>query len=202
MLFLPVFLIGILILMLIASLIGALILRFACALFNKWHGEELATPNDRPEFQFDAKRTLTKPDSQKLEDQSPYAPPMAPLTQSNSNGLYIRGVAVPEFGKAFMVCLLGSIAFVGLGIMFMMILGMILQGRHPSFGTIAIQIFTIVGGFFILAAAIKLRLPTSFPRALGVTGIFMLIGLVVLIGIALVVGVATIIIANTTRGVI
>lgn len=185
MLILPALIIGLLIQLLIGSLIGAVVLRAACALFNKWFGREVMSSTDQPEFQAAAHPPIKAADSP-----SPYAPPTTPLTQSGGSGLYVRGVPEPNFGKAFLICLLTSIANAVLGFILGLTAGFVLDGQAQDFAVLRVATFGFItlGSFFILTMAIKLGLPTSFPRSLGVTGLFLLIGLVVGILIGVVVG--------------
>jgi len=193
MMFLPVLLIGLLVQLLIGSLIAAVILRAACALFNKFFGKGQPVSNDQPGFPPGSIGQKKTADPQSLESQSPYAPPMAPLMQSGS--LATRGVPEPKFGKAFMICLVASIANMMVGFLLGLVFGMFFGGAGPNAaqefavaGMLAIQICSLIAGLFILASAIKLGLPTSIPRALGVTGLFMMIGVAVGVAIAIVVG--------------
>jgi len=182
----------------IGSLIGAIILRAACALFNKWFGKEFIPATDQFETQ-PVTRPPVNPASQSPESQSPYAPPMAPLMQSDG-GVYARGVAQPNFGRAFLICLVASIANILLGILLGSMIGLATHGPEaPAFPVqlILIQVALFICSFVIMTIAISVGLPTSFPRAMGVTGLFLLIALAVGIAIALVVVVVMTIASNT-----
>ena len=63
-----------------------------------------------------------------------------------------------------------------------------LVDQFQNVGVITLQIASAAIGFFTLAAAISLGFPTSFPRALGVSGLFLAIyvGVVVAIGLVVV----------------
>lgn len=178
--------VGLLIRCLIGSLIGAVILRAACALFNKWFGKEYNPTYDQTEFQ-----SGSVPQISPSASDSPYAPPMAPLKKSVSTGGYTKGVPEPDFGKAFMICLSASVANMALGLVIGFAIGMMIGNQIEGLMTtvIAIQACMLFIGFFVLATATKLGLPTSFPRALGVSGLFMAIGLLVVIAIGAIVGV-------------
>lgn len=171
---------------LIGSLIGAVILRVACALFNKLFGKELLSPTDQPEFQ-----PVAKPLVKTADSASPYAPPMAPLTQSNSTGGYVRGVPKPSFGKAFLICFLATIANAVLVFALGMITGFVSNGQAQDFAMLRFAIlgFVVLGSFFMLTIANKLGLPTTFPRALGISGLFLLISLVTGVLIGVIIGV-------------
>lgn len=183
MVFLPALIIGLFIQLLIGSLIGAVILRAACALFNKLFGKEFLSSVDQPEPV--VKPPVNVPESRSLESQSPYAPPLAPLMQSSSGGVYARGVPAPNYGRAFLICLLALItntvpAFA---------LGLVVRAQDLNVERI-VPIILVVVGFIVLATANTLGLPTSFPRALGVTGLFFLITIAVVVSIGVVIGLA------------
>ena len=207
MLIILAFIIGQVIQLLIGSLVGAVILRAACALFNKWFGKEIPPSLDQPEFQTAFQPPVITRDPQSAEAKSPYAPPMAPLKQSNvhearaANAARLaekafrvadaRGVPEPDFGKAFLICFLASIVNMVLGFVLGLVVGVALQNQAEEALTgvhIAILIcFSTAAGFIVLAVANTVGLPTSFPRALGVTGLFLLVAVAVgiLIGVVI-----------------
>ena len=181
MMVLPFVLGALLVQCLVGSLIGAVILRAACALFNKMFGKEIQTPVVAEKFPAVATPHLKQPVSD-----SPYAPPMAPLKKASGLSVYIKGVPEPNFGKALAICLIATI----ISMVFGLILGMTMASLVDQFqnvGVITLQIASAAIGFFTLAAAISLGFPTSFPRALGVSGLFLAIYVVVVVAIGLVV---------------
>lgn len=170
---LPVLIMTLIIQLAIGSLIGAVILRAACSLFNKWFGSSEPVVVEKP--------GANKPISATQSD-SPYAAPMAPLKQTKASQLL-----EPEFGKAYLICLVASLVNAVLGFMGGLAVGLAYHGEPPNELVIALQVCVVGLGLFVLAIAIKVGLPTSFPKSLAVSGLFLLISLVVALAIGLIV---------------
>lgn len=164
---------------LISSLIGAVILRATCALFNMWFGKQ--TSPDQPQ-------AVTQPPPPEAADfSSPYAPPMAPSTKSYGSIPRYLGVPEPNFEKAFLICLVTVFIQMIFGFILGFILGVIYQGQDEVGLRVVMVVCASVGSFLILAIACMVGLPTSFSRSLGVSGLFLVVALVVGLLIGLVI---------------
>ena len=159
--------------LLIGSLIGAVILRAACALWNKWFGGSVASsvePN-RPSR-----------DMPQAEDGNPYR---APSIASHTTSLIPPYVEIPIFSKAFGIILASTFAAWVLAFAFGYTLGR-LGGANQR-----IMIVAMVGGglmgFLVQAFFTNLMLPTTFKRGLVITLLFTGIALLVALAIFVVV---------------
>ncbi len=179
MLVLPAMLFGLLVQCLIGSLIGAVILRAACSIFNKYFGganEDVAV-HQFPMQMPNVPSTETYSEEVPSFD-SPYASPTTPLLNAYPDRpRFEYGVPAPEFGKAFLICIATSLLQVFLGI----ILGFLLAslGAAQIQALILVQFLVVIMGYFILSAMVRVQLPTTFPRAFAVAGLFFLISIAI-----------------------
>ena len=167
---------------LIASLIGAVILRVAVTAFNRLAGKSAPPPS--------AKIPIAEPVGPAIPRRPTDSPYQAPAAYVAPTQVLTRGVVIPSFGKAFLTCLAANGFNLLLGLLIGIGIGVIAEMEDSDldqFGTelvwqIAIAAMSMMG----LVGAIKFIFPTTFLRSLAISGIFLLlvIAILILIGIA------------------
>ena len=167
----------------IGTLIAAILLRFSCSLFNKWFGRGVVKEPKKPLQSADpysSPQSFSAPMADVANAASPYAPPQAPIGVGKESLTYLRGVPVPSFGKAILIC----ICYSAIQIVLRVASSLLIMQLGPSEAVLILaQVLGLLINFLILTTAIKIGLPTNFGRAAGVAGLFYLIAL--LIGISL-----------------
>lgn len=165
-------LVGLLLQIVIGSVIGAIILRAACSIFNAlFGGKPIAQVVDR------------KPsNSVPAKSDSPYQSPSA---YAAPNVSFDSSVPEPGFGNAFVICLFSSVINAAFG--FVVGVGVSSLGPASTAIVVAGQGLSIAFGYIILAVIIKINLPTTIGRALAVTAFFFVITAFIVAGLALVV---------------
>ncbi len=174
---LPILILGLGCNLLVGSLISAVILRAACSLWNKWFG------NKQP---VSAGYSAAPPVDGSFGDES--NPFSARDLGVPERIVAVDGIMEPDFGHAYVTSFLAS--FVNLAISFLagMVIGAL---AGDSRGVILIlQLALIPVVFLITSLVYQARLETTFPRAMAITGLTMLIGLalgVIIVGVVFVV---------------
>ena len=173
--------------LLIASLIGAIFLRAACSLYNKLFVRPVPIANQNvPQ----PKPVPPKPPIRVPQSDSPYAPPMAPSAKEEKVFYSTREIDHPVFGQAMGICLVASLANILASVVVGVSLTMLDQVIQGTLLTIVARISLGCAGFLVLATTIKILLPTSFPRAFIVAGLFTAICLLVIFALGIVIGVS------------
>ncbi|QEG22156.1 hypothetical protein [Mariniblastus fucicola] len=173
MLFLPALLFGLLVQCLIGSLIGAVILRAACSLFNRFFGgENEVVPTHQPPVKLEVDIDVSS--EAPVSFDSPYASPTTPLAAGYPDRPPCKfGVPSPSFGNAFLICLSTTLIqnFIGFAVGFAA--SYFVGGNNWL--AIILQLGVMLIGFLVLTAMVKIQLPTTVGRALGVASLFFLV---------------------------
>jgi hypothetical protein len=164
----------------IGSLVGAVILRAACAWYNSMVGRSrhrAAVPGSQAEItQFPA------------ASDNPYeAPTVASHWGATNEDV---GVPEPDFGKAWLISFVTVLtnAFVGFILGIMVGAGGAAAGaRNENMVMLASLAVSLPASFLVSAALLTVMLPTSFGRAFIVTLLYLVISLLVLLAIGAVI---------------
>lgn len=153
--------------LLIVAVVGSIVLRSACWLFNRFTGkrdgstslEEIPIAKE-----VDYDRSVPATDFDR-----PFSSPTTPLTAAYSDPEPGQdAVPLPSYRSAFAICFMASIAYVLLSV-----------GLSNSLGMRSLlNLLLLLSLFGVFVLLVKSILPTSFPKAAGVTGIFFIVGLV------------------------
>ena len=174
--------IGLALYLIFLTLIGAVLLRAAVALYNKFHpsyqqdeSSERASSEDHQNELAPAAQVAVQ------ETDNPYATPQTIAVAASA----ARTVAIPgpSYLKAFGICFVALI---------LNVVGLALVGFFLGFvglvpGEAVVSSLMFVMSFFVLTTVLKLMLPTSFGRSVLVSVAFILIALFTLFLIGLVV---------------
>lgn len=178
----PIVILGLGCNLLASSLISAVILLAACSLWNKWFGNK-------------------HPGSTGYSA----APPVDGSFGDESNPFSARDLGVPErmvatdgitepdFGHAYVTCFLASFANLAISFLARMATG-VLAGDAPGV-MLALQLALIPVMFLVNTFVYKARLETTFPRAMAITGLTLLIAVMILAVVAAIVGVVIVVMA-------
>ena len=155
---------------LIGSLIGAIILRFATHLWNRITGNQ-AGSSKPPAIP----KSRSAPIPRKLSE-SPYQPPSEyQATVIAETG----GLEIPRFEKAFVICLIANGINYLIGIGATLLINLYLNRLIGNIAmTLPIQAGRILIAMTILTLVIKGSYPTSLGRATAVAGLFAAVCLV------------------------
>ena len=171
---LPLLLVALVVQSLIGSLVGAVILRAACSLFNKVFGGPIEAQVQHSEFPQTPKPATSVEDDDFTGLDSPYRSPNTPLSVApKRSGV---GVPEPEYGNAFVICFIASVIN---GVLGLVIGSLAITLTLPTLAFLGLQFLFLLLAFLVFALLIKRQLPTSIPLAMAVTGIFLLIGMAI-----------------------
>ena len=164
----------------LGSLVGAVVLRAACALFNRlWGGEMIevqprvdtigaSTPDPT------VVSTLANPNQN--PDTNPFAAPTVAAKAVQLETRYISGVEPPSFGAVFFTCFVAML----ISLFWTFVIGVLIESfrMELAFQT-TLLMWTFVGSliayFFVFVSAVHIGLNTSFGRANTIAGLFVLI---------------------------
>jgi hypothetical protein len=191
----------------IGVLIGAVILRCACWLYNKIVGApggpaayRDGVDDDRPRRRLDAERydDEDEEDDESGEEEDDRPRPRRRPAAYDPDG---PGVPEPTMGKAMGIMVVDMIVGAGINFVIGFATGAGMRGfGGPAGGGAAAnlgvvlfaQLLQLIVGFFLLAGLVTAMLPTRFGRACAVAGLFYVIGIAiaaVIIGVLVAVGV-------------
>ena len=166
----------------IGTVVGAVILRAACALFNKLFGQGFAEPVEELTL-------FPRNKPPQVSDDNPFRSPVTPA-KSDTPLEVIGGVSVPEFGQALAIMFFSMLsAFV-----FSFLLGAafgssgVVEALGRDTATITAMVLGGLSGLAIQSLFISNMLPTTIGRAFAISIFMLLISFVLIGGIALVAG--------------
>jgi hypothetical protein len=191
----------------IGILIGAVVLRCACWLYNKIAGasggptkryRDEFEGEDKPRRQPDVDRYAEEEEDEENEEEDDRPRPRRRPEAYDPDG---PGVPEPTVGKAMGIMAVNAV--IGFGINFAIGLatgagmrgigGPAGGGAAPNLGAVLIaNLVQLVVGYFLLAGLVTAMLPTKFGRACAVAGLFYVIGIAiaaVVVGVLIAVGV-------------
>lgn len=153
----------------IGTVIGAIILRAACALFNKFVGEVPNAPESQQPSEFNVEDTSGY---QAGDAANPFSAPTtsgAPPIKRESN----KAIEEPSFGLAAGICLMAGLASGVVGI-FAGAVG----SQNPTM-LAALNVLLLGVSFLIFAGLVKVFVRTTFAQAVCVALLFAAIGFVI-----------------------
>jgi hypothetical protein len=186
----------------IGILIGAVVLRCACWLYNKIAGVSGGpTKQYRDEFEGEDKpRRLPdegqyseEEDDEEDEEEDDRPRPRRRPAAYDPDG---PGVPEPTMGKAMGIMAVDMVIGFGINFVIGLATGAGMRGAGGAAVNIGAALFAniiqLVVGFFLLAGLVTAMLPTKFGRACAVAGLFYVIGIAiaaVIVGVLIAVGV-------------
>ena len=163
----------------IGSLISAVILRAACAMFNKFFRKDAVTPVAQ-------EATVPEIEPPPVSDDNPYSTPWTSAAPSVSSEL-AGGVNVPSFQEALVIMFASIFCAAVFSFLLGLAIGSIKLIEAEQAGIVA-SVLGALSGLAIQSLCISNMLPTSFGRAITISIFMILIAIAIVVPITIVAG--------------